>query len=927
MESISQTLGLADEHYEAGNLNEAEAHYQAMLRAEPTQSEAMYGLGGIALRRRQYLQAIVWFRQAVALPSATAAMYNNLGAAYRASGQRAEAEASFRQALRVEPNHAEAYCNLGDLLREQGKLQEAIARYQLAALARPTFVDAHLRLGVALREAGDSPQAIDQLQQAARIRPDHPELHRLLGIMVREQGQGQRALHHFRQALRLKPDDLGHRFRLANILQEQGQWEESEPLLREVVRLQSRFAEGQHLLGRALLKRDRPGEAIVYLQEAVRLKPGLPGLHADLGEAYQRMGDLDASLAYFLADRPEPRAARKPPAATSENPPSQPALAQPGSAEQAGSPASSSPPGVLLREQGRLDEALAVLEQAVTQEPESARLRYELARTWKAKNDGDKAIVEYREAVRLDPDFAEAYLALGMAVGDQGRMTEAVTAFQHALRIKPDCLEAYLNLGKAYREQGDRDRSVAYLQHALHLCPNLFDAYHKLALTLADQGKLEEAVAAYREVLRLKPDFVPGISQLGGLLLQLGQADEGHRLSRQALELVPHDAENHCQYGRSLVSLGRLEEGKTHFLEALACRPEHAEAYFLLARDHNYQFTDAELNRIRDLLVRQEIPLLDRINLHFALARAFDRAKSFDEAFYHCDQANACRRELFRRQGNAFRPEVQTRFVDRSIATFDKAYFERVRSFGSDSDLPIFIVGMPRSGSTLVEQILASHPAVFGAGETANLSRLIEDLPAELASAAPVPECLVSMDEVSARRLADGYIERLKRVGGDKQRVTDKMLANVQHLGLIATLVPRAQIIHCRRDPLDVCWSCHFQNFHDVNFACDFQALAIYYREYQRLMAHWQAVLPMPIYEVSYEQLVDDAERISRELIAFCRLPWDDACLRFNEAKRLIRTASDIQVRQPILRKAVGYWKNYERHLGPLLKAFGESVT
>jgi tetratricopeptide (TPR) repeat protein len=926
MESMAQALARAVRHHQTGNLNQAEQDYNQVLRADPNCAHASHGLGGIAFDRRQYPQAIAWHRQAVALPGASAAMHNDLGAAYLAAAQPAEAEACFRQALRLRPDLAEVYCNLGNVLKMQGQLQEAVARYHLAVLARPNYVEAHLMLGLALREQGRHHEALAQLQQAVRIRPDHPEAHGVLGSVLREQGRLDEALIRFHQAHRLKPDDVKHHFRLGEALQEQGHWEEAVIHLREAVRVQPRFAKTHYLLGRALTKLDRLEEAVAFLQQALRLQPSLPGLHTDLGEAFQRQGLLDAALAHFLAEPSQTARVGEHPAAPptdQKSPePSEPVTQHPQVPPDKPGPVEDRlASGIRLRKQGRLDEAVAVFEEALTHTPDHAQTRYELGVTCTAKNERDQAIAHYREAVHLDPELAEAHVALGVALGERGNLQEAMTAFHHALRIEPACLEALLNLGKAWRDRGDRERSVAYLRYALRLRPDLVEGHYKLGLTLAEQGKADEAVAAYREALRLKPDSASTLSQLGVLSLQLGQLEEGRRLLKQALDVAPDDVEAHVQYGQALTNLGRPEEATAHFLQALALQPAHAQAYFFLARDGNHQFTDAEIGRIKDLLNRDRVPLGDRINLHFALARVLDRAKAFDEAFQHCDQGNACKRELLRRQGNGFQPDVHARFVDRLRATFDKAFFQRVGSFGTDSDLPVFVVGMPRSGSTLVEQMLASHPAVFGAGEIGNVSQFVAELPAELASTAPFPECLTSLDQAASRRLAEGYIERLGRLAGGKLRVTDKMLTNTYHLGLIATLLPRSQVIHCRRDPRDVCWSCYFQNFADLPYTCDLRALGTYYRHYELLMAHWKAVLPLPVYKLCYEELVEDPERIGRELIAFCRLPWLDACLRFSETRRSVRTLSDIQVRQPISKRAVGYWKNYERHLGPLLEA------
>jgi Flp pilus assembly protein TadD len=493
----------------------------------------------------------------------------------------------------------------------------------------------------------------------------------------------------------------------------------------------------------------------------------------------------------------------------------------------------------------------------------------------------------------------------------------------HVLRVRPDDPDAVAHLGEALREQGRLEQAAVFLRHAVCLRPDRAEAHHHLGQTLAEQGRPEEAEAAYREALRLRPDSVAALSSLGALLEEMNRPDEGRPLVERALALGPDQYQALVHDGTSLVTQGRFAEAEAAFLRALAVRPDGAAAWFYLARDAGHAFRDDEVARLRALLDRDGLPLRDRINLHFALARVLDRAGACDEAFAHCDRGNAVKRELLLLQNNAYRPDEHTRFVDRLIAVFGPAFFERVRGFGDDSDLPVFVVGMPRSGTSLVEQILASHPAVHGAGELRHVQQLAAGLPAELGAPEPYPDCLAGLSREAARRLAGRHLEAMRRLGGGRARVVDKMPMNFHHLGLIAALLPRARVLHCRRDPRDSCWSCYFQNFREVPFACDLRALGGYYRQYERLMDHWRRTRPLPILDVQYEELVEAPERLSREMVAFCGLPWNPGCLEHHRTRRPVRTASNRQVRQPIYKTAVGYWRNYAAHLGPLLEALG----
>jgi tetratricopeptide (TPR) repeat protein len=879
-------------------LQQAEQVWSQILQVDPNRADALHALGAMGYQRGEYNQAIAWLGKAAAVQPNNAILQSNLGASYRAAGRFQEAEACYAQALRLKPDFAEAYNNLGNVLKLQARLQEAIGRYQQAVLARPNYAEAHHNWGLALQELEQPEEALGHFQQAARLRPDFAEAHSSWGLLVLKQGRVQEAVLELRQALRLGPAKASDYVNLAAAFQSQENLAEAVICLREAIARQPDLAEAHYSLGIVLSRENRLDEAAACCEQALRLKPSLLEVHTCLGMICLKQGQLDQAIVHFtLAPRLK-----------STSSPAIPSVFARSGLQKPEKPARTS-------EVSETSEVLGTDDAA-------AHLR--LALTLKKQRKLDEAVAQCREALRLDPESAEVQETLGGTLADQGRLEEAVMAFHQALRIQPDRVQTYVSLGKALIAQGRLDKAVSYVRHALDLRPDLAEAHCQMALALADQGKPSEAVSAFRESLRLRPDSVLALSHLGILLEETGRPEEGRVLVEQALSLEPRDVQARLHYGTSLVNQGRFAEAKDQFLEILAQQPDFAAAYFLLARDSDHSFSAAQISHLQELLGRQGLPLRDRVSLHFTLARVFDRAGAVDEAFQHCHQGNACKQKLLELQGNTFRPQAHAQFVDRLQATFTREYFQRAQGCGSASDLPVFIVGMPRSGTSLVEQILASHSAVFAAGELNHLKQFSTDLPAELGSPAEYPECLSRLDQASGRRLADQYVAGLRRLGGDRPRITDKMPMNFHHLGLIATLWPRAPIIHCRRDLRDVCWSCYFQNFRDVHFACDLTSLAGYARQYERLMAHWTEVLPVPILEVHYEDVVTDLEKASRRIVEFCGLPWQETCLNFYATRRTVRTASNRQVRQPLYTSSVGYWKNYQRHLGPLLEALGK---
>ena len=527
-----------------------------------------------------------------------------------------------------------------------------------------------------------------------------------------------------------------------------------------------------------------------------------------------------------------------------------------------------------------------------------------------------KAEAMYRQILKRHPDHPDALHLLGMVTHLMGDTRTAVGLIRRVIRRYPDFPEAHNTLGNILKNQGDTAGAVACYRKAVKLRPEHVSAHYNLGNCYRDVGNLEKAAACYRRAVEINPEYAKGHNALGGILRDQDKAAEAIACHRRALAINPRYAAGYYGLACVLQVLGRFDEATTQFEKALAIEPDYAGPYQGLAAMRKTEPGDELIARMQELLDTAALSRADRILLDFALGKCFDDTGEYDEAFEHYRSANELKKLV-----EPFNAGDFTRKIDRVIETFTRRLVEEKAALGTSSELPVFVVGMPRSGTTLVEQILASHPRVVGAGELRLIGRMGENLPGLLQASVPYPECARLLDAATVLRLAQGYLDHVEALAGGAARVVDKEPVNFAHLGLIATLFPRARIIHCQRDPMDTCLSCYFQDFRSQAFANDLSHIGLYYQTYRRLMAHWRRVLSMPVLDLCYEDLATDPEGASRRMIDFCGLGWDDACLDFTNTDRAVLTASFWQSRQPIYKTSIGRWRRYEKHLGPLKRA------
>ncbi|TCV83398.1 tetratricopeptide repeat-containing sulfotransferase family protein [Sulfurirhabdus autotrophica] len=540
--------------------------------------------------------------------------------------------------------------------------------------------------------------------------------------------------------------------------------------------------------------------------------------------------------------------------------------------------------GISLQKLGRYDQAAKSFRRAISLNPLYAEAHNELGAVLHlGRYELDKVADCYRQALALKPEYAEAHYNLGAALRDMKLIVDAEAHFKNAIRLRPGMIVAYVALGQMYMSVGYLDEAFSIYKEALLLHPNEPDLNFQFAIVQMAMGQNQDALESFQHVLNLNPGNPAVCSNIAKLLEREGKYDKGYDLLRPFLASEAPDAE---------VVL----------------------AYATLAKHLGHQSQAIEL---MERTLKQRTSVEQCKLLHFALGKLCDEAQNYEVAFSHWEEANGQDNKKFDLQQN-----VQL-FADlKSVFTVEKVSRRPIAS--NKSALPVFIVGMPRSGTSLVEQILASHPEVYGAGELHHIGNIINVLPNGLKSKMRYPFCIEDMGAEQADIYANRHLERLQQFSAKVSRVTDKMPHNFRHLGLIDMLFPGSRVIHCLRDPIDTCLSIYSLPF-GVNhaYAADLDQLGAYYKQYQSLMMHWKENLRIPIMEVRYEDIIANQEEMTRKMVDFCELNWDERCLQFHEVDRVVTTPSYDQVRRPIYNQSVARWKNYKRHLGPLIDALG----
>ncbi|MCR9236531.1 MAG: tetratricopeptide repeat protein [Alphaproteobacteria bacterium] len=573
--------------------------------------------------------------------------------------------------------------------------------------------------------------------------------------------------------------------------------------------------------------------------------------------------------------------------------------------------------GLLKFEQQQYPEAARLFRRAAQREPNSGPLFHYLGICLAAMEKNDEAISAYESALRIAPNQAETHNNLGHVLQWSGRLEEAQASYKSALAIKPDYFEALNNLANTLNLLGKPAEAVPLFEEALIRQPRFAEAMVNYGNVLIQLGRFDEAIVQYNKALQIAPSDRDALECLARTLQLMERGDQAVPLWEKLVSLFPGHEASLIGLGTTLRELGRLDEAVTAFEKAVEVSPKNVSGYYNLGLSRSFKRDE----RLFAALLKLERGFpgsnpLEEVEYRFTTGRAFAGIKDYDRSFQEYDAANRLRRS----QLNYDEAEILERFT-RIQSVFNDEFMSSRGQLGSPSERPVFILGMPRSGTTLAEQILSSHPAVFGAGELTGMGNAISYI-AQKVDEGRFPEDTALLEDKEFAQLGSDYLSVLEKFSpANAERVIDKMPNNFLTAGLIHLMLPNARIVHMRRDLRDVAVSNYTTMFNTgMEHTYDLAELGRYLRSYSHHMDHWRQVLPQnAMLEIRYEDLITDLETHARSLVAYCGLPWDDACLNFHETERSVRTASVTQVRQPIYTSSAGRWRVYEQHLGPLL--------
>ena len=682
------------------------------------------------------------------------------------------------------------------------------------------------------------------------------------GTRFHQQGNFNKAEKTYRLILARQPDNADANHLLGLIAYQVGKHDIAAQLIKKALQSFPNFPAAHNHLGLILKELNLFEEAIESWKKALTIKPDFMDAYNNLSCLLQQCGQFEEAMLYC-----KKALAIKPDYANAYN---NLAIAQ--------------------NELGQTDGAIASCKKAIAIDPGFANAHNNLATFLKAANRPGEALEYCKKALELQPDFVQALFNLGTIQQESNQLHQAIDSYQKILKLKPGHAPVHNNLGTAFQNIGSLDKAIEHFKQAATLQPDLAEAHNNLGTAYKNSGQPDKALSCYQKALAINPDYADAHNNLGVVLQQSGQ----------------------------------LDKAVVHYRKALLAKPDFAEVYAHIAAIKKYSEADADIRAMEKIFNSKKSSDRQKALIGFSLGKAFENLKQHGKSFQFLKKANHLHRSSY------------SYSISNESAAFNKIKTICSKEFFSAQDdlqqeesensaaRPIFILGMPRSGTTLVEQIIASHPYVFGAGELNTLFEVLNNL-CRQKNSGQFPEGLAGLDQNDFKRLGSAYLKKLAAYRSrDERYITDKMPHHFLLIGLIKKILPWAKVIHCKRDPMDTCFSI-FKTFFSIKnshpYAYEMTELGHYYNLYADLMRHWSNLLPDFVYDIEYEKLVTDQEEQTRKLLSYCGLPWDDACLWFHKTRRRVATASSVQVRQPMYKDSIKLWKQHAKQLEPLSRA------
>ena len=571
--------------------------------------------------------------------------------------------------------------------------------------------------------------------------------------------------------------------------------------------------------------------------------------------------------------------------------------------------------GDLSLTQGYAETAVKAYEQALRLDPTRPNLVTKIEKAQALLSDAPKRENRPRADKQGRRMPFEDEIRQGEQFVKDGEPQKAEPIYRDILKRDPNHVEAARLLAGIAIKNDHFDDAVVFLRHAASVAPDYGRIWVDLTNVLRELGNLDEALACALEVLRLAPDTAESHVLYASVVGSAGRHEDAISAYQKALAIAPEKAGVMCSMAHHMKTIGNQDEAIATYRQSISTAADHAEAYWSLANLKTFRFEGNEIAAMQSLLDDDDLPDESSVQIHNALGLDCEARNDYDDAFAHFEQSN-----LMRRKAEKYDPVENETGMEKSISVFSKDLFEKHATAGNPDSAPIFIVGLPRSGSTLIEQILASHSMVDGTHELSELTQAVKNIRKGAANQDRYPDNITNLSPDQLAAIGQDYIASTKKYRSDAPHFIDKNPNNFVLIGLLRLVLPNAKIINARRHPLDSCFGTYKQLFAAGQpFSYDLTELGEYYVQYQRLLDYWHQQLPGFVLDVHYEQVVADLKTQVRRILDFCGLPFEQSCLRFHETERAIKTASSEQVRRPIYSSSVNLWRNYETHLDELI--------